>query len=59
MTNEQKLEHMCALKREIEILKEMLRPHDTGHIHTTIDMLESRVKWLHREVFSSEARQDA
>jgi hypothetical protein len=59
MTNEQKLEHMCALKREIEILKEMLRPHDTGHINTTISMLESRVKWLHREVFSSEARQDA
>tara|TARA_B100000902_G_C27035923_1_gene776846 strand:- start:410 stop:589 length:180 start_codon:yes stop_codon:yes gene_type:complete len=58
MSNEQKLEHMLALKREIDILKEMLRPHDTGHIHTTISMLESRVKWLHRELFSSEVRQD-
>lgn len=58
MTSEQKLEHMCALKREIEYLKEMLRPSDTGHIHTTINMLENRVKWLHREVFSSEARND-
>lgn len=59
MTNEQKLEHMCALKREVEHLKTMIRPHDTGHIHTTISTLESRIKWLHREVFSSEARQDA
>ena len=58
MTHEQKLEHMLSLKREVVILKDMLQPHDTGHIHTTINMLENRIKWLYREVYSSETRND-
>ena len=58
MTHEQKLEHMLSLKREVVIPKEMLKPHDTGHIHTTINMLENRIKWLYREVYSSESRND-
>jgi hypothetical protein len=56
MNTEQKLEHMCALKSEIEYLRTRLRPHDTGHIHTTINTLEARVKTLYREVYSREAR---
>ena len=58
MTYEQKLEHMLSLKREVDILKEMLRPHDTGHIHTTINMLQERIKGLYKEVYSSEYRTD-
>ena len=34
MTSKEKLEHMCSLKKEVEHLKTMIRPHDTGHIHT-------------------------
>jgi len=58
MTSKEKLEHMIALKREVAILKTMLQPHDTGHIHTTINMLEGRVQWLYKEIYSSEARSE-
>ena len=40
----QGLDHMLALKDEIEILKTRIQPSDTGHIHTTISTLENRVK---------------
>ena len=36
--------HKCALLKEIEFLKTQLRDHDTGHIRTTIGVLEDRVK---------------
>ena len=39
-----KLNHMLALKEEVKHLKTMLRPHDTGHIHTTISTLQNRVE---------------
>ena len=32
------------LKDEINYLKSLLQPHDTGHIHTTIGVLEKRVE---------------
>ena len=32
-----------VLKAEIEHLKSLLEPHDTGHIHTTISTLQHRV----------------
>jgi len=31
------------LLEEIQTLKSRLQPHDTGHIHTTISVLEDRV----------------
>lgn len=37
-------EHVTALLAEIEVLKSRLEPHDTGHLHTTINVLEERVK---------------
>ena len=58
MTCKEKLEHMLALKREVEILKTMLQPHDTGHIHTTINMLQERIQGLYREIYSSNGRND-
>ena len=36
--------HINVLKKEIEVLKSRLMPHDTGHLHTTINVLEHRVK---------------
>jgi len=36
-------DHVKALELEIAILKTRLQPHDTGHIHTAISVLESRI----------------
>lgn len=38
--------HIQFLKEEIEYLKKQIRPHDTGHIYTTISVLEGRVREL-------------
>ena len=35
---------LIMLMDEIAIAKSRLQPHDTGHIHTTISTLESRVE---------------
>jgi hypothetical protein len=32
------------LQEEIAILEARLQPHDTGHLHTTISVLNDRVK---------------
>jgi hypothetical protein len=41
---EELLSHKRALLREIEFLTTKLEDHDTGHIRTTIGVLEKRVK---------------
>ena len=38
------IDRLVMLMEEIAILKSRLQPHDTGHIHTTISTLESRVE---------------
>ena len=38
------IDRLVILMEEIAILKSRLQPHDTGHIHTTISTLESRVE---------------
>ena len=38
------IDRLVMLMEEIAILKRRLQPHDTGHIHTTISTLESRVE---------------
>lgn len=58
MTNQEKVSHMIALNTEIEHLKTMIRPHDTGHIYTTISTLEERVKNLHKEIYNKESRSE-
>jgi hypothetical protein len=35
--------HMQALEREVAHLRTLLQPHDTGHIHTAIAVLENRI----------------
>ena len=35
-----------VLMEEIAYLKTKIQPHDTGHIHTTISVLEDRVEEL-------------
>ena len=35
---------------EIAVAKSKLQPHDTGHIHTSISYLESRVEDIQKEI---------
>ena len=43
MNRKELLDHMFALVSEVQHLYTMLQPQDTGHIHTTIGMLNSRI----------------
>ena len=47
------IDRIIFLMEEIEILKSKLRPEDTGHIHTTISTLESRVEEIRGELNGS------
>ena len=38
------VDRLIFLMEEIAILQSKLRPEDTGHIHTTISTLQSRVE---------------
>ena len=41
---------VIAIEEEIVYAKSQLQPHDTGHIHTTISTLQSRVEELEEEI---------
>ena len=41
--------HVHALRYEIEVLKSRLKEHDTGHLKTTIEVLQNRVKEIVEE----------
>jgi len=43
-------ERLIMLMNEIAIAKGKLQPHDTGHIHTSISYLESRVSEVQHEI---------
>ena len=46
MKNKEILNTIMVLQGELEYYKTLLQPHDTGHIHTTINFLEERIKDL-------------
>jgi hypothetical protein len=43
---------IVALLHEIEHLKTLIQPQDTGHIHTTISVLNNRVEELTKELYN-------
>ena len=45
-----KLTHIIALMDEVECLKGEVRPSGCGHIYTTINTLENRIKRLRKEL---------
>lgn len=47
MTLLEKYDHVCEI---IDNLKLQLQPHDTGHIHTAISVLEGERKKLHEKI---------
>jgi hypothetical protein len=40
---------LVVLQEEVDHYKTMLMPHDTGHIHTTINFLEARIQEIQIE----------
>ena len=44
------MNNVRALQEEITVLKGRIQPHDTGHIHTTINTLEQRVQEMNEEL---------
>lgn len=38
------VDYLSVLMEEVQILRSRLQPHDTGHIHTTINVLEERIE---------------
>ena len=49
------VERLIFLVEEIGILKTKIREHDTGHIHTAINVLEHRVNEI-KEKFNNETK---
>ena len=35
---------LAVLRDEVEVHKSRLEPHDTGHLHTAISVIERRIK---------------
>lgn len=54
MNNLSKREHVLALQREVNILTAWLEPNETGHITTTINMLNKHIKQLEEEISAEE-----
>ena len=50
MNRSMMLNHYRHLLMEVGELKTRLQPHDTGHIHTTINVLEERIEELHKQL---------
>lgn len=46
MSRSKELNHLVHLKDEINELKSRIQPEDCGHLHTTVNVLEERVKEL-------------
>ena len=49
-TRKERMDHMFALMEEVRVLVGRLEPHDTGHIHTTINVLNDRVEEIRLEL---------
>ena len=44
------MDHMFALLKEIDIIKERIEPTDCGHLNTTVRVLYDRVTELRKEL---------
>ena len=50
MSRSKLLNHFQMLLEEIATLQTRIRPEDTGHIHTTIGVLENRVEEITKKL---------
>jgi len=44
------LDYLLVLQEEVAYQKSQLQPHDTGHIHTTIGVLEQRIAEIEEKI---------
>lgn len=44
------LDYLLVLQEEVAYQKSQLQPHDTGHIHTTIGVLEQRITEIEEKI---------
>ena len=50
INREAKMNHMFALLKEIDIIKQRFQPSDTGHLRGAVRVLEDRVQELKKEL---------
>ena len=50
MTQENLIDYIAVLRKEVKVLTSRLRPNGTGYLHTTIDTIENRIDELIDEV---------
>ena len=53
----ERMDHMFALLKEINIIKQRIEPTDCGHLNTTVRVLEDRVGELRQELRENVERQ--
>jgi hypothetical protein len=46
--------HVSALLNEVDYLRTLIQPHDTGHIHTAINVLHEHIEQLLKEIMENE-----
>jgi len=44
------LDYLSVLECEIRVLHDRLQPHDTGHLHTTINVLKERIEEIKGDI---------
>ena len=54
MSRSHLMNHLVHLKDEVNVLKMRLKPSATGHLHTTISVLEERIKEVEKEIKKDE-----
>ena len=54
LTKDEAVVHMQVLRREINILKSRITMHDSGHLYTTINVLEERGGELMKIIFAED-----
>ena len=50
MSRSKDINRVAHLKDEINLLRSRLKPSATGHLHTTIGVLEERVKEIQKQL---------
>jgi hypothetical protein len=43
ISKKETVETIKVLRKEVEILTSRLEPHDTGHLHTAINVINARI----------------
>ena len=54
MKRKELMDHMFALMNEVKELVTRLKPRDTGHIHTAINVINDRVEEIRHQLTKSD-----